>query len=237
MRAAQDQPNCVICEPGPGTPPLTWQGLGATFREDHKTVSAKKKKKKIWECTPQNPTSAVNGVAGSGFVSSALKNVASLHREPLLGLRFTASSLQDRLVPRRASQDQETGRPVHPGLSRDRRPVSLPLVSGAQHAAAPRCCRSCVNRPLNQAFVQQAEQRAGCSDHVCSGLAWSQVPFQVLCLSEFIEPSRMPWTWLWGLPRSAGRDQMQPGRTDRGRLSQSLTEAAELLESELLAAL
>ena len=46
MRAAQDQPNCVICEPGPGTPPLTWQGLGATFREDHKTVSAKKKKKK-----------------------------------------------------------------------------------------------------------------------------------------------------------------------------------------------
>ena len=104
MREAQDQPSCVIHEPGPGTPPLTWQGLGATFREDHKTVSAKKKKK-IWECTPQNPTSAVNRVAGFGFVSFALKNVPYLHREPLLGLRFTASSLQDRLVPRRASQD------------------------------------------------------------------------------------------------------------------------------------
>ena len=45
MREAQDQPSCVIQEPGPGTPPLTWQGLGATFREDHKTVYAKKKKK------------------------------------------------------------------------------------------------------------------------------------------------------------------------------------------------
>lgn len=45
MREAQDQPSCVIHELGPGTPPLTWQGLGATFREDHKTVSAKKKKK------------------------------------------------------------------------------------------------------------------------------------------------------------------------------------------------
>lgn len=46
MREAQDQPSCVICEPGPGTPPLTWQGLGATFREDHKTCLFLQKKKK-----------------------------------------------------------------------------------------------------------------------------------------------------------------------------------------------
>ena len=30
-----------------GAPPLSWQGLGATFREDHKTCFCKKKKKNL----------------------------------------------------------------------------------------------------------------------------------------------------------------------------------------------
>lgn len=125
MREAQDQPSCVACEPGPGSPASLLAGPWSHIQGRPQNLFLKKKKK-FWEHTPKKPSSTVNRVAGFCFVTFALKHAPILtHREPLLALRFTASSIQDRPVPKRASQDPGTGLPaVHPGLSWGRRPVS-----------------------------------------------------------------------------------------------------------------
>ena len=127
MREAQDQPSYVACEPGPGSPASLLAGPWSHIQgRPQNLFLQKKKKKKIWEHTPKKPSSAVNRVPGFCFVTFALKHALILtHREPLLALRFTASSMQDRPVPKRASQDPGTGPPaVHPCLSWGRHPVS-----------------------------------------------------------------------------------------------------------------